>query len=275
MGKGMPIYLVAKSTVNILSHKEVNSMNTIAVRKGKIVYVNDGTLIKVFDEQDWSKSDILTEALNQARIEETGLNIPKIREVGTVDGKWALMMEYVEGTSLADLMRLNPEKMDEYLELFVSLQMEIHSKKAPLLTTLKDKMTRKISQAELNATVRYDLQLKLRELGVTNVVCHCDFKPENVLITADGTPCILDWSHTNQGNPNVDAALSYILFKLDSKDAEAEKYLDLYCTKTGVDKKLVLKWIPVAAASRSARCHGEEKAKLLELAKSVEYLNIA
>jgi thiamine kinase-like enzyme len=171
-------------------------------------------------------------------------------------------------------MREEPEKFDEYLDLFVSLQQEIHTKKAPLLTTLKDKMTRKISSADLKATIRYDLQLKLRELGVTNVVCHCDFKPDNVLITADGTPYILDWSHTNQGNPNVDAAISYILFKLDGKDAEAEKYLDLYCEKCGVEKNAILKWIPVAAASKSAKMTGEAKDFLLGLAKSVEYLNI-
>ena len=249
-------------------------MNTIAVRQGKVVYQDGDTLIKVFDENDWSKSEILTEGLNQARIEETGLNIPKILKVGTVDGKWALMMEYIEGKNLADLMREEPEKFDEYLDLFVSLQQEIHTKKAPLLTTLKDKMTRKISSADLKATIRYDLQLKLRELGVTNVVCHCDFKPDNVLITADGTPYILDWSHTNQGNPNVDAAISYILFKLDGKDAEAEKYLDLYCEKCGVEKNAILKWIPVAAASKSAKMTGEAKAFLLGLAKSVEYLNI-
>lgn len=249
-------------------------MNTIAVRQGKVVYQDGDTLIKVFDENDWSKSEILTEGLNQARIEETGLNIPKILKVGTVDGKWALMMEYIEGKNLADLMREEPEKFDEYLDLFVSLQQEIHTKKAPLLTTLKDKMTRKISSADLKATIRYDLQLKLRELGVTNVVCHCDFKPDNVLITADGTPYILDWSHTNQGNPNVDAAISYILFKLDGKDAEAEKYLDLYCEKCGVEKNAILKWVPVAAASKSAKMIGEAKDFLLGLAKSVEYLNI-
>ncbi|MBQ9747993.1 MAG: protein kinase family protein [Clostridia bacterium] len=249
-------------------------MNTIAVRKGKVVYVENDTLIKVFDERDWTKSEILNEALNQARIEETGLNIPKIQKVGTVDGKWALMMDYVEGTSLADLMKNEPEKLDEHLALFVALQMEIHSKKAPLLTTLKDKMTRKISKAELKGTVRYDLQLKLRELGITSVVCHCDFKPENIMITADGTPYIIDWSHTNQGNPSVDAAITYILFKLDGKDDIAEKYLDLYCEKTGVDKKLVLKWVPVAAASKSTTASSaEDKARLLEMAKSVEYLN--
>ena len=92
-------------------------MNTIAVRTGKVVYVNDGTLIKVFDEKNWSKSEILNEALNQARIEETGLNIPKIREVGTVDGKWALMMEYIEGVSLADLLRRPNISYEEISEI--------------------------------------------------------------------------------------------------------------------------------------------------------------
>ena len=59
MGFDMPIYLVAKiGSGKTLSHKEVYSMNTIAVRTGKVVYVNDDTLIKVFDEKNWSKSEI-------------------------------------------------------------------------------------------------------------------------------------------------------------------------------------------------------------------------
>ena len=49
----------------------------IAVRTGKTVYKDGGRVIKVF-ENGYSKADILNEALKQARIEETGLNIPKI-----------------------------------------------------------------------------------------------------------------------------------------------------------------------------------------------------
>lgn len=44
----------------------------IAVRTGKTVYRDGDRVIKVFDS-DYSKADILNEALNQARIEETGL----------------------------------------------------------------------------------------------------------------------------------------------------------------------------------------------------------
>ena len=54
--------------------------NVIAVRKGKTVYLDGNKVIKLFDS-DYSKAAILNEALNQARIEETGLNIPKALEV--------------------------------------------------------------------------------------------------------------------------------------------------------------------------------------------------
>ena len=52
----------------------------IAVRNNKTIYRDGDKCIKVFDK-NYSKADVLNEALNQARIEETGLNIPKILEV--------------------------------------------------------------------------------------------------------------------------------------------------------------------------------------------------
>ena len=74
--------------------------NKIAERKNKTVYRDGDRCIKVFDK-DYSKADVLNEALNQARIEETGLNIPKILEVTMIDGKWAIVTEFVEGKTLA------------------------------------------------------------------------------------------------------------------------------------------------------------------------------
>lgn len=244
----------------------------LAARKGKVVYRSGDAAVKVFDES-YSKADILNEALNQARIEETGLAIPKILEVGTIDGKWALSLEYIKGRTLAAQMAERPEKTEEYLELFVGLQKQIHEKKAPLLTTLKDKMTRKISYSELAATVRYDLQVKLREMSGPSYVCHCDFSPSNILIREDGTPFILDWSHATQGDPCVDAAVTYILFLLSGHGAVAGDYLSLFCEKSGIDTKSVLKWVPVAAASKSIKTEGADKAFLLSLANTVDYQN--
>ena len=72
----------------------------IAVRTGKTIYRDGDRVIKVFDS-DYSKADNLNEALNQARIEETGLAIPKVIEVTMVDGKWAIVTEYIEGKTMA------------------------------------------------------------------------------------------------------------------------------------------------------------------------------
>ena len=75
----------------------------IAVRNNKTVYRDGNRCIKVFNKE-YSKSDVLNEALNQARIEETGLNIPKIIEVTMIDGKWAIVSEFIKGKTLAQVM---------------------------------------------------------------------------------------------------------------------------------------------------------------------------
>ena len=150
----------------------------VAVRNTKTIYRDGDKIVKLFDEH-YSKADILNEALNQARVEETGLNIPKLLEVTKIEGKWAIVIEYIPGKTLEQLMKEHPEKTDEYLNLFVDLQMEVHSKKAPLLNKLKDKMNRKISETDLSATTRYELHTRLDSLPKHTKVCHGDFNPSN------------------------------------------------------------------------------------------------
>lgn len=85
----------------------MNTDKVIAVRNTKTVYRDGDKVIKVFDEH-YSKADILNEALNQARVEETGLNIPKLAEVTKVGGRWAIVMDYIKGKTLAQLMAETP-----------------------------------------------------------------------------------------------------------------------------------------------------------------------
>lgn len=242
----------------------------IAVRTSKTVYRDGDKAIKLFDE-GYSKSDILNEALNQARIEETELNIPKIIEVTRIDNKWAIVSEYIEGKTLAQLMQENPNKYDEYLEKFVDIQMEIHSKKAPLLNKLKDKMNRKISEADLDATTRYDLHTRLEGMPKHNKVCHGDFNPSNIIIKDDGTSFILDWSHATQGNASADVARTYLLFYLEGNIDGANKYLDLFCKKSNTAKQYIQKWLPIVAASQSVKGKPEEREFLLNWVNVVDY----
>lgn len=242
----------------------------IAVRTNKTVYRDGDDTVKVFDS-DFSKSDILNEALNQARIEEIGLNIPKIKSVTTVDGKWAIVSEYIAGKTLARLMEENPDKFDEYLELFVDLQLEVQKLTSNELNGLKDKMDRKISQADLSATTRYDLHTRLHAMPKHNKVCHGDFNPSNIIIGDDGKAYILDWSHVTRGNASADAARTYLLFWLDGNIEGAKKYLDLFCKKSDTAKQYVQKWMPIVAASQSVKGRPEEREFLLSWVDVVDY----
>ena len=244
----------------------------IALRNKKTIYRDGDRCVKVFDAE-YSKADVLNEALNQARIEETGLNIPRVLEVTMVEGKWAIVSEYIKGKTLAQLMQEDTEgeHQDEYLELLVDLQLEMHSKTCPMLNKLKDKMNRKISQTELDATTRYDLHTRLEGMPKHNKVCHGDFNPSNIIIAEDGTPYILDWSHATQGNASADAARTYLLFCLSGDKEMAKKYLNLFCKKSDTAMQYVQKWMPIVAASQSVKGNADEREFLLSWVNVVDY----
>lgn len=242
----------------------------IAVRNNKTVYRDGDLCMKVFDAS-YSKADVLNEALNQARVEETGLNIPKIHEVTVIDGKWTIVTDYIKGKTLAQLMQENPEKKDEYLELLVNLQIEVQSKSCPLLTKLKDKMNRKIAQTDFDATTRYELHTRLDSMPKHTKLCHGDFNPSNIIITDDGTPYVIDWSHATQGNASADVARTYLLFWLNGDIDGAEKYLDMFCSKSHTEKQYVQKWMPIVAASQTVKGNEKEREFLHSWVNVVDY----
>lgn len=244
--------------------------NLIFSRPDKKIYMSGDKLIKLFDGS-YSKANILNEALNHARVEETDLNVPKIRSIEVVDGKWAIILDYIEGETLQSLMDKHPEKEDEYLNLFVDLQRTVLSKKVLMLNKLKDKMNAKISSADLDATTRYELHTRLDSMPKHKNLCHGDFNPSNIIITADGTPYIIDWSHATQGNSSADVARSYLLFYLVGKENLAQKYLKLYCRKSDTAIQYVQRWIPIVAASRLVKAPESEREFLHKWIDVVDY----
>ncbi len=242
----------------------------IAVRNNKTIYRDGDKCIKVFNE-DYSKADVLNEALNQARIEETGIKLPKVLEVTMIDGKWAIVSEYIKGKTLAQLMNEDSDKKEEYIDLLVDLQISVHSHTCPLLNKLKDKMNRKISASTFDATTRYELHTRLEGMPKHNKVCHGDFNPSNVIIAEDGTPYILDWAHATQGNASADVARTYLLFWLNGDIDGAKMYLDKFCIKSNTAKQYVQKWMPIVAASQSVKGNEKEREFLQSWVNVVDY----
>ena len=250
---------------------EYNLSQPIAERRTKSVYRDGNKTIKLFIE-NYSKAAILNEALIQSRVEEnTDLRMSRLIEVTKINNRWALVTEFIEGTPLDVLMREHPEKEDEYLNLFIDIQLEIMSKKVPTLNRLKDKYRRKLAEADIDDATRYELLQRLEGTKNHDKLCHGDFNPSNVIINENGEYHIIDWAHATQGNASADVAKTFLLFSVNGQTELAEKYLNIFTEKSGLEKRGIQRWIPIVAAVQLKKGTVENKEFLKKWIDVVDY----
>ncbi len=243
----------------------------IAKGKNNEVYRNGDYAVKVFNS-DYPKSDVLLEALITSQVEDIGLNIPKIKEVSYIDGKWSIVMDFIEGKTIGQLMEENPEEKEKYLDMMVDLQIDMQSKKCTILKKLKDKLYERINNLDvIDESKKYELLTILDGAPKHRKVCHGDFTPQNIIISSkDGKPYIIDWNHATIGNASADVARSYLWLSLYKPDL-ADKYIDSFCDKTKTDKMYVQRWLPVVAAARLEKNIAEEKELIMKWIDVFEY----
>ena len=200
--------------------------------------------------------------MTHSRVEATGLRVPVIHEVSVIGNRWAIHMDCIEGETLADRMKKDPANMDRYIEQMLDIQLEIHSKITPKLSKLKDKLNRLINSLDcIDDVKKYELLTRLDSMPKHVKLCHGNFMPENIILSDKGT-YVVDWVAARQGNASADVARTYLLLSL--KDAKkAEMYMDMFCEKTGTEKRYVQGWLPIVAAAQLAKKRPEEK-ELLE-----------
>ena len=242
----------------------------IAERPQKTVYRDGETVIKLMNA-GFPAPDALNEALNLAIVYETGFCVPRLVEVKTIEGRWAIVMEYIEGRTAAELIEENPAETDAILGRFVDIQLEMHKKTASRLRHHTDKMHAKISESGVDASARYELHTRLNGLPKHSKLCHGDYVPDNVIFKPDGGFCVIDWSHATQGNASADAARTYLRLRLAGKDTLAEKYIRLFCGKSDTARQYVEKWMAIVAASQLVKEKPEEREFLLSWANVAEY----
>ena len=248
----------------------MNLNEAIAKRSNKTVYRDGNKCIKLFDK-GFSKADVLNEALNLARVEETALNIPKVLEVTMIDGSWVIVYEYIEGRTLTEIIAEDPKNINKYIDMLIDLQIKVHEQKCPLLTKHRDKMFRKIALTNFDDTVKYELQTHLNGMPRHNKVCHGDFRPSNIIITPDNTPYIIDWSHATQGNASGDVARTYLVYMLTNQPENAEYYMKRYCEITGTPRAYIEKWVRIVAATQTINATPQEIAFLSRLVDVVDF----
>lgn len=249
---------------------QLNLTDIIAKRDNKTIYRDGNKCVKFF-HKGFSKADVLNEALNLARVEETSLNIPKVLEVTMIDDAWVIVYEHIEGKTLTEMIAADPSNVNKYIDLMVDLQIKVHEQTCPLLTKHRDKMFRKISLTSFDDNIKYELHTHLNGMPRHNKVCHGDFRPSNIIITPDNTPYIIDWSHATQGNASADVARTYLVYLLTGQEENGAYYINRYCQLTATPRAYVEKWVRIVAATQTINSSSKDFAFLSRLVNVVDF----
>ncbi len=209
----------------------------------------DGTkAIKLF-KNCCRKEDVEYEINLQKMALDYGLPVPEIFDLTEIDGKYGIVMEYIDGIPLGKILLEGKAQSMECFEKSIEIQDSIHRIETNKFPLMKDRLKNHILYGnKLNDTAKEKVLNKLENMEFDNKLCHGDFHVFNLIKTSGGIK-IIDWVCAVQGNAAADICRTYLLYKLVN-DEIANLYLELYCKLIKRDKEDILEWLLIVAAAR-------------------------
>lgn len=242
----------------------MNLGNPLAKGNTAKIYLHENRIVKVFND-NLPDTESSNEANKQRFAYSVGLPVPKVFDVTKIDGKQAVVMEYIEGKTVGDLLFENREHAEYYMGISVDMQREIHQIHADSLEPMARKLRRQLESApHLDERHKDKLLQKLDSMKYESRLCHGDYHLFN-LIMSDDKVKIIDWVDASAGDIRADVCRTYLLYSQASAEL-ADLYLRLYCEKSGLLKDAILQWSPIIAGARLAEnVSSESTERLLDI----------
>lgn len=247
-------------------------------RTAQIFAWGDDKVLKLF-RPGFQSGSAAHEAECVRTVHAAGIATPPLIDVVEVDGRKGLIFERVEGPTMLQDMLANPEKAGAHARLLAELHAEMHGHAAAGLASLVVRLRHKIERARpLPTEWKAAIVDHLDRLPDGEIVCHGDFHPDNIIMTAGG-PAIIDWIDVTHGPPLADVARTCLLLgngnptgetstvqrsQLDAlRQRFVEDYLARYAELRPFDQTELAVWeLPIAAARLEEEISEEEEALL-------------
>jgi aminoglycoside phosphotransferase (APT) family kinase protein len=174
-------------------------------------------------------------------------------------------------------LRSTPARLAQHMRMMAQLHVEMHRNTINTLPSLRARLRRRIDQAApLPEHLRKAALSVLDGLPDSDHLCHGDFHPENILLTAQRA-LVIDWNDATMGYPLGDVARTWLLFRFAGLDRhQPQRWLDRmvrglmfgvyqrhYRKLAPYDTHLLERWLIPVAAARLAENITEEAPYLL------------
>jgi aminoglycoside phosphotransferase (APT) family kinase protein len=104
----------------------------------------------------------------------------------------------------------HPWQIPRLAQQLAELHAAVHACEAPRLTSLKDEIRQWVEGADADAGLKEAVLRRLEPLPDGDNLCHGDFHPDNVIMSARG-PMLIDWSCARRGDPLADVARTWLV----------------------------------------------------------------
>jgi uncharacterized protein (TIGR02172 family) len=175
-------------------------------RTAEIYAWHQEQVLKLF--YDWfGLENIEKEARTSRAVHGSGLPTPAVGEIIRVNERNGLVYERVYGISMFKMFQRRPWNAFRYGWRMAELQVALHTSTIPAdLPSQRQILENNICHAEaLPAPLRLKALAALETMPDGDRLCHGDFWPSNILLTAKGE-IIIDWFRASRGNPLADLA---------------------------------------------------------------------
>jgi aminoglycoside phosphotransferase (APT) family kinase protein len=244
----------------------MNLQTPIAVGNTAKIYLHDNQIVKVFHDY-FSQEEAVKEAAKQEAARKSGLRVPRIMNVTRIGENPAIIMEYVEGQTLGDMVMENKQMAEYYMNISVDNQLSIHNIKLDSIESMVTKLKRQIQSAQQLSESDKTRQIKkLNQMSFDERLCHGDYHLFNLIMSGDNI-FVIDWVDSSMGDIRADVCRTYLLYSQYDEEL-AGLYLNLYCDKSGIPKEDIMEWAPIIASARlSEIVPNEDASRLLKIVR--------
>lgn len=173
---------------------------------------DEKNIIKIYRDYV-PQADIDREILCTTCVQNKGLPVPEYGGYTMYEGKRAILLEYIEGDSMMNVLSSGDATPKELADDFADIHYRMHQCSAEGLEKGKLRLERllRLSEPNLGADLTGRILRLLDTLPEGESLCHNDFHPGNMIYNSRGMFAI-DWSDATSSNALADVARTVQMF---------------------------------------------------------------
>jgi uncharacterized protein (TIGR02172 family) len=173
----------------------------------------EGRVLKLYPSGR-ERVEVERECLITRAVRAAGFPAPTAYEMVEVEGRPGIVFERLHGISMLKQVEARPWTLFAAARQLGELHAQLHQCPAPReMPSQRRQLENGIDAAkDFSEAEKQIARRALAQLPDGDMLCHGDFHPENILLTARG-PMVIDWPTATRGHPLADVGFTSLLFR--------------------------------------------------------------